>query len=75
MDGSLTCESELGEGCTFILQLPLATTTATQVYRADELNGTGPSNKKHVLLVDDDPLNLAIASRMINHLDCHVTSE
>lgn len=64
MGGRLRVESKVGEGSTFIAELPIEACT-----REVEL---APSETK-VLLVDDNHVNVMIASRLLNKLGCQVS--
>lgn len=64
MHGTLQVESGEGAGTTFVLSVRLPPATAIQV--ADECES------RHILLVEDDPDNLAVALRCLDHLGHHV---
>jgi signal transduction histidine kinase/CheY-like chemotaxis protein len=53
--GVITVESELGEGTTFKIRLPVAEGAEPKTPPEEPLNGNGEHRSLKVLLVDDDP--------------------
>jgi signal transduction histidine kinase/CheY-like chemotaxis protein/ligand-binding sensor domain-containing protein len=71
MGGSLTVESRLGEGSTFLLSLPLPATHSLPA------PSTAPAQLEErfaakVLLVEDNRVNQLVAKRMLEQLGCEV---
>lgn len=64
LGGTLRVDSKLGEGSTFTAELPVE-----PCIRAER---SGPREPK-VLLVDDNKVNLMIASRLLKRLGCRVS--
>lgn len=72
MQGSLWCESRLGEGSRFHLRIPC--TAARNIYceTSDEAHGVLPLQNAadlKILLVEDNEINQEIARAMLRHLD------
>lgn len=71
MEGSIVCRSTLGQGSTFEVSIPhrQASTPSDA--------GTAQDNPvfggEHILVVDDNPINLKIASRVLREADFKVT--
>jgi CheY-like chemotaxis protein len=70
MGGEVTVNSKLGEGTTFrvSLHLPPATLTGAAVVRAPNLGHAT------LLVVDDNPVNLRVATSMLRRLHCQVVT-
>ncbi|RZI84247.1 MAG: response regulator [Rubrivivax sp.] len=67
MSGSLTCRSEVGRGSVFTLSLPLPTVAPT--------SSPAPfDGSRHVLLVDDNPVNAIVAEAELHSLGMRVTT-
>ena len=74
MGGALCVESQMGEGSTFILSLPLPLASApTLVTEPDEMDlppspATAETKGLHVLLVEDYPANVMVATMLLELL-------
>ncbi|MBP7830562.1 MAG: response regulator [Kiritimatiellae bacterium] len=64
MGGWITLESEPGRGACFKLYLPTVEAPAMPVAGTGE-EGPGPTGTERILAVDDDPLALSIAQRIL----------
>ena len=69
MNGTLSFESEVGKGSMFCVDIPLAATSVQEVKAVDaDQSAFQPSDSKpslHCLLVDDDPIQLALAKELL----------
>lgn len=67
LGGSLRCESEIGEGATFILDLPIQETDLVVRDAKDELSlhGAAHAEEKHILVVDDNQINRDLMVKML----------
>ena len=79
MNADLMVESEEGKGSTFyfVVRLPLASKDYQEIENI-KTEGSGDSSnldysKLHILLVDDDPINLKLASKMIEKSGCKIS--
>ena len=72
MNGTLSFESEVGKGSMFCVDIPLTATSVQEVKAVDaDLSAIQPSDSKpslHCLLVDDDPIQLALAKELLGYL-------
>jgi len=71
MGGTIEVESRLGAGTTFIVDLPLApatTPTHDPALAAPAGPGAEAPRKGRILVVDDDPVNLLVASTQLTDL-------
>lgn len=66
MHGTVTVASEVGAGSTFRLYLPLPTASGPADTQA--ISTTVPASQARVLVVDDDPVNRTVLSRMLQRL-------
>jgi signal transduction histidine kinase len=64
LGGSLVVESTAGEGATFIAEFPLERSSRSEA---------GAQKERAVLIVDDNKVNLMVASRLLRRLGCRVT--
>jgi signal transduction histidine kinase len=70
MGGSISCESELGQGTTFTLRLPLPVVQAQSTHTAPEVGR--PLAVRRVLLAEDDRVCRMIASKLLEQLGFEV---
>ncbi|WP_350457105.1 ATP-binding protein [Macellibacteroides fermentans] len=72
MNGTLSFESEVGKGSMFCVDIPLTATSVQEVKAVDaDQSAFQPSDSKpslHCLLVDDDPIQLALAKELLGYL-------
>jgi len=73
MGGEIGCVSAPGQGSTFWFTLPLVPAAEPEMPIADEAGRPGPRLSGNVLLVEDSPINLEIATSMLEMLDLKVT--
>ncbi len=67
LGGELRATSEVGAGSTFVLSLPLIPTDAAEPSSSEEaLSYDG--KRRRVLVVDDNPINLAVADGLLKKL-------
>jgi signal transduction histidine kinase len=65
MGGAISCESELGQGTTFQVRLPVNTSTAlTSLPPRAEAPALPPSR---ILVIDDEPALCAVVRRLLKH--------
>ncbi|MDA8140403.1 MAG: ATP-binding protein [Desulfobacteraceae bacterium] len=69
--GTITVQSVLGQGTTFHVFLPLMQLSRTRTISEKEILPTG---SEHILLVDDEPALVTMASQMLERLGYRVTS-
>lgn len=67
MKGALLVESELGVGTTFTFRMPARRTLALSNNPEEEETGT---LSLRVLVVDDNPVNLLVAQKLLERLGC-----
>ncbi len=74
MGGSLTLQSTLGEGTTFLASIPLPLTDNIETGCSLSLKSPPPEllHGKRVLLVDDNPINLRVAGAMLEGMGIEV---
>ncbi len=77
MQGRIEARSETGRGSVFAFELPLGMAEVSRVIDIRSLRTTSGAeasdhDELHVLVVDDNPVNLKVASRMLQHLGCRV---
>lgn len=68
MDGTLSVESELGRGSTFILALPFercATLERPVALDAESVRGCGHSTRMRILVAEDNPVNQELTVAMV----------
>jgi signal transduction histidine kinase/CheY-like chemotaxis protein len=70
-DGLITAESELGKGSIFSIYMPATEQHVVAEEAAEEIN---TSCAAKVLLMDDQEIVLAVATEILQHLDCEVES-
>lgn len=67
LDGSITLDSEVGRGSSFVVSLPLSTTQQESV-KYEPLSGLENKGKLNIILIDDDHTLLAVIEKMIVRL-------
>jgi two-component system, sensor histidine kinase and response regulator len=67
MGGNISLESQLGEGSSFQVQIPLETAVQSQVMRTATIAG------KHILVVEDHPINRRILAAHLHSAGARVT--
>ena len=72
MGGEIKLESEVDKGSTFIVVLPLTAAERTSDAAVAPADSPPGSFAAHVLLVEDNPENRALATQMLEHLGCTV---
>lgn len=67
LGGSIRCESEIGEGTTFFVDLPVQETDLVAPDSKDELSlhGAALAEAKHILVVDDNQINRDLMVKML----------
>lgn len=79
MNGSITVESELGEGTTFTVQLDFENIVESEVENVSQQTEIKQQKIEellhgmHILLAEDHPLNAEIARRLLEKIGCTVT--
>ncbi|MEJ1228407.1 MULTISPECIES: ATP-binding protein [unclassified Pseudomonas] len=69
MGGTLRAQSEEGQGSVFTLEIPLALSTQVPAALAPRLpGGNGHGEGRHVLLVEDNPVNQTVIEAMLRSL-------
>ena len=71
MGGSLTATSAVGVGSTFSFALPLTASQDQPVELTSAVERDRSTSGARVLVVDDNPINLRVAERMLAHLGHH----
>lgn len=72
MGGEIHCESRLGEGTCFTVELPLELAAAPVAEAAPRSITAGAWRGRRVLVADDDELSRAVAAALLTHLGCEV---
>ncbi|WP_232281890.1 hybrid sensor histidine kinase/response regulator [Roseobacter sp. SK209-2-6] len=72
LGGSITCESELGEGSLFIITLPLQ--PATTLGEAAQNGDVSVSSASRVLVVEDNDINRELLKQMLEQQGHEVTT-
>jgi PAS domain S-box-containing protein len=73
MGGDLRATSVVGQGSTFVLQVPLGLASPEQSAQLAPPTAALPSGLK-VLLVEDNPVNRQVAQALLMRLSCEVTT-
>ena len=70
-NGSITCDSRMGEGTEFRILLP-----ALEGHAIEENESTAliPHGKEHILLIDDEEILVELGQTMLKRLGYHVTT-
>jgi signal transduction histidine kinase/CheY-like chemotaxis protein len=79
MGGGIRCESAEGQGSTFIVVLALPETEAPRVSTNDDTTadgeaGAAPLAGVNLLVVDDNPINLAVAGAILGAFGATITT-
>jgi len=77
MGGGIRCDSVEGQGSTFTVVLALPETEAPQTGANDDADaddGTPPLAGVNLLVVDDNPINLAVASAILGAFGATITT-
>ena len=78
MNGSISVESELGEGTTFTVKIDFENVEESEVKHASQQTELKQQRieellqGKHILLAEDHPLNAEIARRLLERVGCSV---
>ncbi|MCA9661104.1 MAG: response regulator, partial [Myxococcales bacterium] len=74
MGGTTGCESELGVGSTFWVEVPLPLGAASAAVPTDRAEAAAEESfvGRRVLVVEDEPVNREIVTAMLEHLGCTV---
>jgi PAS domain S-box-containing protein len=70
-NGSIVCDSRLGEGTEFRIILPVLEGHAVE---EKESTGLTPHGKEHILLIDDEEMLAELGQAMLKRLGYHVTT-
>jgi CheY-like chemotaxis protein len=70
--GSITCDSQVGEGTVFHITLPVAETGSVEEDKSEELV---PIGREHILLIDDEEMLVEMSKAMLERLGYLVTTE
>lgn len=73
MNGTIEVKSRQGEGSLFIVTLPFELATEQDVEKLKEENEPGDITGKHILLVEDNELNMDIAEMLLKDAGAQVT--
>ena len=74
MDGSLTIDSQLGEGTTICLAIPVEQPISPETAPVLTRQKTAAQGSLHILFVEDDPVNLVAGSSLLEKLGHRVTT-
>ena len=74
--GSISVESEPGEGAVFTIRLPIVpvATYGDTPQAGETVGAVGPARGERVLVVDDEPVVIELAHRVLARAGYHVTS-
>ena len=73
MNGTIEVKSRQGEGSLFIVELPFDLATEQDIEKLQEENDPGDITGKHILLVEDNELNMDIAEMLLKDAGAQVT--
>lgn len=74
MEGDLTVTSSLNDGSEFMLKIPLTIQSETLEQDEKPVSQMTPKAGSHILLVDDNPLNVRLMERLLLNLSMVVTT-
>ena len=73
MNGSIQVESKIGEGSCFTVKLPFRLASKEAVIKMEEPEEAGSIEGKHILLVEDNELNMDISEVVLTDAGATVT--
>lgn len=73
MNGSIQVESKIGEGSCFTVKLPFRLASKEEVIKMEEPEEAGSIEGKHILLVEDNELNMDISEVVLTDAGATVT--
>lgn len=73
MGGTIQVESRVGEGSRFTLELPFTIAGKDDIEETDEEMTSADISGRHILLVEDNELNMEIAEMLLTDAGAHIT--
>jgi signal transduction histidine kinase len=70
MDGTISVTSIVNQGSTFIVSIPLPYANEEKTVSTTPLPVTLQSQKPHILIADDNEINIILLSHMLKNLNC-----